>query len=35
VWRLVEAEPAAIVSKHEGELAAFRVLKVTSATTQW
>jgi hypothetical protein len=34
VWRLVEAEPAAIATKHEGELAAFRVVKVLSPTTQ-
>jgi hypothetical protein len=30
----VEAEPAVVATKHEGELAALRVVKVTSATTQ-
>ncbi len=34
VWRVVEAEPAAIVTKHEGELAAFRVVKALTTTTQ-
>ena len=32
-WRLVEAEGADIATKHEGELAAFPVVKAPTPTT--
>jgi hypothetical protein len=34
VWRLVQAEPASIATKHEGGMPAFRVVGVTSASTE-